>query len=94
MSIGLWLILVSMYIFIDYCIPWGIVLFYHYKKKGNKEQLLIPVPDFNTPQDKIMPSTEMLLNINKKWLKITSSKENRTKLMWIKLHNYQNTLSV
>lgn len=35
------------------------------KKKGNKEQLLIPVPDFNTPQDKIMPSTEMLLNINK-----------------------------
>lgn len=33
--------------------------------KGNKEQLLIPVPDFNTPQDKIMPSTEMLLNINK-----------------------------
>lgn len=35
------------------------------QKKGNKEQLLIPVPDFNTPQDKIMPSTEMLLNINK-----------------------------
>lgn len=65
MSIGLLLILVSMYIFIDYCIPWGIVLFYHYKKKGNKEQLLIPVPDFNTHQDKIMPSTEMLLNINK-----------------------------
>lgn len=36
------------------------------KKIGNKEQLLIPVPDFNTPQDKIMPSIEMLLNINKK----------------------------
>lgn len=37
------------------------------QKKGNKAQLLIPVPDFNTPQDKIMPSTEteMLLNINK-----------------------------
>lgn len=70
MSIGLWPILVSMYIFIDYCIPWGIVLhvFYHYNKtqlKGNKEQLLIPDLDFNTPQDNIMPLTEMLLNNNK-----------------------------